>query len=193
MKVKFLRSATLTTLLAASLSLAQANQTPVTATPAQGGGGCAAGSTLVDGQCVVTTTVAPVVQAQAQEQQSSVPTEGADQGALTAAPEEAETASIVVSSFEKQVEEVALALAQKVSDNKEAPAETPVEDPVKTPAEPEEVTNPDVKDQETPPTPETTDPENKTPPSLEQKDPNQVDESQTNSRINRTVQQTIQK
>lgn len=85
MKVKFLRSAALTTLLAASLSLAQANQTPVTAIPAQGGGGCATGSTLVDGQCVVTTTVAPVAQAQAQEQQSSVPTEGADQVALTAA------------------------------------------------------------------------------------------------------------
>lgn len=81
MKVKLFKSAALTAFLAASLSLAHANptsSTPVTTSNQASSGGCAAGSALVDGQCVVTTTVAPVAVAQAQEQDNSVPTEGAD-------------------------------------------------------------------------------------------------------------------
>lgn len=122
MKVKFLKSAALTAYLAASLALAHANTTPVTTQASQGGaGGCATGSSLVDGQCVVTTsvaTVAPVTVAQAQEQENSVPTEGADPVAPTAVSEEADTVTMVVGDFERQVAEVEVALAKQLEASK---------------------------------------------------------------------------
>lgn len=120
MKVKLLKSAALTAFLAASLTLAHANTAPVTTQAPQGGaGGCATGSSLVDGQCVVTTTtVAPVAVAQAQEQESSVPTEGADPVAPTAASEEADTVTMLVGDFERQVAEVEAALAKQLEASK---------------------------------------------------------------------------
>lgn len=120
MKVKLLKSAALTAFLAASLTLAHANTAPVTKQAPQGGaGGCATGSSLVDGQCVVTTTtVAPVAVAQAQEQESSVPTEGADPVAPTAASEEADTVTMIVGDFERQVAEVEAALAKQLEASK---------------------------------------------------------------------------
>lgn len=131
MKVKFLKSAALTAFLAASLSFAQANTAPATTVAPQGGaGGCAAGSALVDGQCVVTTTVAPVTVAQAEEATGSVPTEGTDPVAPTATLEEVDTVTMVVGNFERQVAEVEAALAEQLANqNKPEPQPVPKNQP----------------------------------------------------------------
>lgn len=133
MKVKFLKSATLTACLAASLSFAQANTAPATTVaPQSGAGGCATGSALVDGQCVVTTTVAPVAVAQAQEATGSVPTEGTDPVAPTATLEEVDTVTMVVGNFERQVAEVEAALAKQLA-NQNKPETQPEPQPVPEP------------------------------------------------------------
>lgn len=127
MKVTFLKSAALTTLLAASLSFAHANGVPPVTTSSQAGsGGCAAGSALVDGQCVVTSTVAPVAQAQSQAQQDSVSTDGADPVAPTATSNEEEIATLVVDVVTRQVEAVVAAQeqTQPVPENKASESST---------------------------------------------------------------------